>query len=506
LLVFTIATFPGEWLDSNLPSLPLVPTRWPALSLENGQTDQAVEAQNEGENESQAAEEEVARKGRFWPTVSALAKSVEWTSLHDLLVAGDVDLIARKPTSLWSNRLVLPGIDVIDHAKFDSEEKIEALRETLSLRGRRLEGAVLIGSGLRKADFTAARLQGADLEDADLRDAKFKCAGKMKGKQDCPQLQGARLSFANLQGVVLRDVRLQGADLKNAQLQGADLERAQLQGADLVFARLQGADLVSAQLQGADLMLAQLQGADLKLAQLQGVVLKDAQLQGADFRYAQLQGADLRHAQLQGADLRDAQLQGADLTGANVWLVNFPDNLANQSPAPLGVADLSLLPLTADGKAELRNEFQARIANGKLLEGLIDFLNPILREEPPKWGDEDKWSRYVSQAKEKESPPDELVQFLAGMACADSEGHIANNMALRIEIYGQDEGKRHYAKPLAKALLDENCKGARALTDETRATLEEIAAWRQSERHGDAARRPPTAPMDLSGDEGSSMR
>ena len=40
LLVFTIATFPGEWLDSNLPSLPLVPTKWPSLGPENGQTDE----------------------------------------------------------------------------------------------------------------------------------------------------------------------------------------------------------------------------------------------------------------------------------------------------------------------------------------------------------------------------------------------------------------------------------------------------------------------------------
>ena len=32
-----------------------------------------------------------------------------------------------------------------------------------------------------------------------------------------------------------------------------------------------------------------------------------------------------------------------------------------------------------------------------------------------------------------------------------------------------------YAKPFAKALLNENCKGAKALTDETRATLERIA-------------------------------
>src|ERR1700730_218664 len=46
-----------------------------------------------------------------------------WASLHELLVAGKVDFAARKPTSLCSNRLVLPGFDAIDHAKFDSEAK-----------------------------------------------------------------------------------------------------------------------------------------------------------------------------------------------------------------------------------------------------------------------------------------------------------------------------------------------------------------------------------------------
>ena len=84
---------------------------------------------------------------------------MEWTSLHDLLVAGNVDLVARKPTSLWSNRLVLPGIDVIDHATFDSEEKLEVLRETLSLRGRRPRGCRFDRRWPRKADFSAARLK-----------------------------------------------------------------------------------------------------------------------------------------------------------------------------------------------------------------------------------------------------------------------------------------------------------------------------------------------------------
>jgi hypothetical protein len=62
VLVFAVATFPGEWLDETLPSIRFVPTNWP---------------------------------------------SGEWTSLHKLLVAGEVDPIAGKPTSLWSNRLVV---------------------------------------------------------------------------------------------------------------------------------------------------------------------------------------------------------------------------------------------------------------------------------------------------------------------------------------------------------------------------------------------------------------
>jgi hypothetical protein len=36
-------------------------------------------------------------------------------------------------------------------------------------------------------------------------------------------------------------------------------------------------------------------------------------------------------------------------------------------------------------------------------------------------------------------------------------------------------GKKGYAKTFASALLDENCKGGKALTGEMRATLERIA-------------------------------
>ena len=89
-LVFAIATFPGEWLDGELRSLPPI------------------------------------------------------APLRKMLVAGEIDEHARKPKSLWSDRLVLPGLDVIDHTKLDTEAKVVALPVTASLRARHLEGAVLI--------------------------------------------------------------------------------------------------------------------------------------------------------------------------------------------------------------------------------------------------------------------------------------------------------------------------------------------------------------------------
>ena len=80
LLVFAISTFPGERLDKHLPSIEF-PRFW--------------EEAKDGKSRS--------------------------TSLHKMLVAGDVDHVEQRPVSPWSNRLVLPGTDAIDRAKFDSD-------------------------------------------------------------------------------------------------------------------------------------------------------------------------------------------------------------------------------------------------------------------------------------------------------------------------------------------------------------------------------------------------
>ncbi len=368
----------------------------------------------------------------------------------------------------------------------------DAFRRPLYLFRVDLAGKWLVGADLRDADLRFASLVGTNLSSANLQGAKLGRA-QLKGAdltgaqlpgQDLMGLQGVKnLRSANLQGADLFFAKLQGADLGLAQLQGATLTSAQLEGANLTGAQLQGANLSKARLQGANLRLARLQGADLSSAKLEGATLAsaqlkgadlyDAQLQGANLSKAQLQGADLRWAQLQGADLTGAELRGADLKGAEVWLASFPRGLDNQSPAPLGVADLDFSPLTAKAKAELKKRLQANITDEQLLARF--HLDPILRDGATEWKHEDKWNQYVSQA--REPPPDELVDFLADMACGDRGGYIANSMAKRAVRYSADEGRRQYGKPLAEALLDEkNCEGAKALTDETRAALRELVS------------------------------
>jgi hypothetical protein len=164
--------------------------------------------------------------GEWW------AEQVPYFPLRRMLVAGEPDLTTRRPASLWSNVLVLPGFDVIDHVKFDTEDKISALPETISLRGRHLEGVFLGGSKLRNADFTGAYLQGASLEGAQLLGASLKDA----------ELQGALLVAAQIQGVTLDGAELQAATLEDAQLQGASLDGAQLHGASLKSAFVWRAD------------------------------------------------------------------------------------------------------------------------------------------------------------------------------------------------------------------------------------------------------------------------
>ena len=287
----------------------------------------------------------------------------------------------------------------------------------------------------------------------------------------------------NFRYALLNRSDLHRADLTWADLRAAQLWRTvlrgklndtQLQGAVLKEAQLQGAHLASASLQGADLNLAELQGANLSYAKLQGANLRGAQLQGADLRFAQLQGAGLEGAQLQDADLEGAELQGTVLSSAEIWLAKFPRALAEQSPMPVGLADVKMSAPTAVAKAQLKQGLETDINDLELRGIVMARLDQILSNEPQNWDDAMRWEDYVRSA--KAPTPLELAKFHAKLACDDTDGTIATGMAARAKDFEAGHFGRGYAKPLAEALLDETCKGGTALTAETRAALESLAA------------------------------
>jgi uncharacterized protein YjbI with pentapeptide repeats len=325
LFVFTIATFPGEWLHRNLYSLQLVP-------------------QFDGPR-----------------TV--------WVTPHEVLFAGNVDMIERRRTSLWSNSLVLPNLE--------QPEKI------FSARGRHLNRAIFISANLAKVDFTAASLDDAIFNGADLTGAKFVCeapnleifnADKPRPRSGTTEkrcaflrrasFQGTRLQnadltgaelkeaefrFAHLQGTVLANAKPQKATFNYAQLQGANFYQANLAEAVFDDAKLQGASLKEAQLQKASLKNAVLSGAVLDEALLMGASLRQAQAQGASFHATHLEGAFLQGVQLQGADLHSARLQGADLSVAQLHGASLDNALLDGA-----ILDFTWLQGVVLGTASLR--------------------------------------------------------------------------------------------------------------------------------------------------------
>lgn len=129
-LAFVAARFPGEWLDSKYGAKKWIPPN-------------AVTA---------------------WLGAAAYGEGKPIpTSFHDLLFNGDVDDVTRRRKSLFSNTLVLPGFDALDAKTIDDQKKFDWAKHTLIARGRHLEGAILGGADLRKADFVGAQLQGSPL-------------------------------------------------------------------------------------------------------------------------------------------------------------------------------------------------------------------------------------------------------------------------------------------------------------------------------------------------------
>jgi len=445
LLAVTIATFPGEWLEEKLPPVRLIPTTWEAWTLPSLQAIQAPES--------------------------------GWVTLHELLVAGPVNYVTGTLHGLLSNVLVLPSFEVGDRAKFDAQGKLGISSDALSLRGRSLERAVLVGAHLRKVDFTGARLTDADFSFADLREATFACAptgSKYRSASvACAQLRGAHFARAQLEGAFLVG-ELQGAYLLGAQLQGATLNGAQLQGATLDYAQLQGTSIDGAQLQGAMLPEAQLQGASLHYAQLQGATLDRAQLRGATLDYAQLQGVSLLQAHLESASLRRSFVwrtsPPSDATGA---VVDAPELGPKYSGLDCPVYECNW---TETSYAALKSLVENSVPAVLWREmGPHQFTR---LEKPPYVVDEASAKVWMDLARESKRSAStyskEVAKILQEIGCAvHGAAYVISGLTRQLD--SRFEGDRSQEAEVAAAFLDEaSCPGARGLSEENKAKLQEM--------------------------------
>jgi uncharacterized protein YjbI with pentapeptide repeats len=455
-LAFLVATFPGEWLDEKFYA---------------GRDRDRIIA---------------------WP--------------HQVLFEGIVNPASRRPVSLWSNVLVLPGLNTEAASSASGAPP-------LSLRLRHLEGAVLIGADLRKVDLTGANLRGAKLNSADLRGTDFGCdlreltqsgesgePGRFCTSLEEANLEGANLSAAqlpraNLQGARLLYAYMSDAMLAEANLQDAEISYALLDGATLIGAKLDGAILDATKMRGAQLVGASMIGAQLQAAFLQGATLDEAKLDGADLSGVWLQAASLRRARLiaaslYGADLRGALLEQAELLGARmdvanldgasldgivVWLATPP----NRPPGEARVVALrtrpqvyetrarALEPVLRDWSAE---DYAALAASAKdfrtgtvaeLATQRIAKLDPSLHPEqdPP---NVQAWKNLQDGSPSPDEYRQKLTEVLRATACApEGAPYVAAAVIRQINPRHTD------AKLLATALLDPaKCPGARGLPED----------------------------------------
>lgn len=426
-LVFCVASFPGEWLHTVWQPIRFIP-----VSVAQGWFGVKLKGNDIGIDQMTLE--------------PATSERIEPASLHELLLEGAVDQVERRPSSPFANVLILPGAEAYDPTKFDEDKKFAAVSETRSLRGRHLEGAVLINAKLRKVDLTGAFMERAILNHADLREARLLCADRGSGSSDgCAQLQGTSLISA----------QLQGASLDQARLQGAVLDYAQMQGTSLSFANLQGTSLSFTKLHGASLLGTQLQGASLDRTRLQGTMLSGAQLQGATVVSACVWRARL--------NIITTGTTATQVVTPRLWATN-PVDTDERSDS----CDWSPI----DGR-ELRNAIVRNVSAGGIRDAALWRLDRWLLADTPEARQAesaiaDHWERLA------DDPPNDadFVSKRRAAGCdAANAPHVTRGLLRQINT--------HKPQPreidLAKALLDPaTCPGAAKLTDDDKAQLTRI--------------------------------
>jgi uncharacterized protein YjbI with pentapeptide repeats len=360
-------------------------------------------------------------------------------------------MVEGRPRAWFSNVLVVPNKKLVD------DKAVETDFPSLSLRGRNLSGAVLIGSDLRNADFTGANLNNAILDRAQLAHARFGCAAPYD-KQTKPGWPDDQCTW------------LQRASFAQAQLQATDFTRARMHGAILIAANLQGANLSAAQLQGVMLSNAELVWASLVGANLSHAFLDGSSLIGADFSNTQLQGVLLGNTLLHLALIKYVSSPSPDRN---------PVRIAQPLPGESDKSDdqisrYFLYATVTSVNPELNSENV--VANFDLEEGLTKFRDQttaslipygiIVRDFDTTYREatERKWNDIVDLIDKKQNNEAMIKDYLLQLACNVGSAAFITPALIRSERIIKIAGQR--AMEVIDTLKNpaDRCPGAQSLT------------------------------------------
>jgi len=393
------------------------------------------------------------------------------------------------PRFWWSNRLFVSGLDVPDNKR-------------ISLRGRRLEGAVLHNVNMKHVDFSGAQLQGAWFVDSYLPRADFGCieAPGFSGLLTLRVLEETpRAECTQLEHTWFVGSELQGSRFVGANLQGSFFDTSDLEGSTLDYAYIRGAYL-------ADVKLA---GASLDYARLQGAMLFDVGLEGASLDRTLLQGASLKITKLQGASLHETVLDGAQLIESYVWRAD-PRNV--KSHAGLRVAAVTTGPEIPGDECRENEDRNSRVCNWSSTQ-FASLKQRITQHTPAEWrsrplarietildpakqldGETDMAKAWADLGR---SQPDLDAQqnILREIGCSMATPFVIQGLIFQGGVKsrylgltvsnvgafgGRFEADRSHPAALARYFLDEaDCPGARGLSEEDRSSLRDIrdGAW-----------------------------
>jgi uncharacterized protein YjbI with pentapeptide repeats len=215
-----------------------------------------------------------------------------------------------------------------------------------------------------------------------------------------------------------------------------------------------------------------------------------AQLQGTNLDYAQLQGAVLAETNMPDDIRFDAQLDGASLRRIYVWRT-YPPATATGARIEAPETGPKYSGLNCPAECDWSEASYAALKS--LIEDsapLIGTPNQALRqiatlEIPPYVTDEGSAKAWTSLAKESELSAGSYFNTLAKkfkeIGCAaDGAPYVIRALirpiavnAVRLDTHF--EGDRSQEAEVAAAFLDEaRCPGARGLSEENKAKLQEI--------------------------------